>query len=78
MQEFSSPKLQDHPYIAFAPVLDPVTENGFLPREPDQLLRAGDFPKIPVVLSLTKDEVSVWFKHFGKKFRWSVQNIYLG
>lgn len=50
--------------VPFAPVVDGLFGGKFLPDHPTAIMRSGNFhgKSIPVVMGVTKDEVSIWFQ----------------
>ncbi|XP_042875117.1 acetylcholinesterase-like isoform X1 [Penaeus japonicus] len=61
-QIYAKDYIQDGLWLAFAPVVEGDFEGAFLPRSPRTLLEEGSLPPIPLIMTLTKDEVSIWFR----------------
>ncbi|RXG59117.1 Esterase E4 [Armadillidium vulgare] len=62
-QEFTINSVQDGLWLSFAPVIEKASADAFLSRTPRQLLTEGSFHKVPLLLSLTRDEVTIWFRN---------------
>ena len=56
-QEFANKVIIDGLWLSFAPVID----GDVIPEAPMELLKKGEFIKAPMIMSLTKDEVTIWF-----------------
>ncbi|XP_076043347.1 uncharacterized protein LOC143026589 isoform X2 [Oratosquilla oratoria] len=61
-QMFESSLVWDSLGVSFAPVVEGNVEGAFLPKPPLQLLEEGSVPPVPLLMALTRDEVSIWFK----------------
>ena len=53
--------MQDGLWLAFAPVVEGEKPGAFLPHPPRRLMEEGQLTPIPLVMTLTRDEVTIWF-----------------
>lgn len=60
---YGDKNLQDGLWLAFAPVVEGDLPGVFLPRSPRSLLEEGSLPAVPLIMTLTRDEVSIWFRN---------------
>ncbi|XP_042226837.1 carboxylesterase 1E-like isoform X2 [Homarus americanus] len=59
---YEKDNLQDGLWLTFAPVVEGDLPGVFLPRAPRRLLEEGSLPPVPLIMTLTRDEVSIWFR----------------
>ncbi|XP_066965031.1 bile salt-activated lipase-like isoform X2 [Macrobrachium rosenbergii] len=62
-QAYAEKNIQDGLDLAFAPVVEGEVSGAFLPRSPKALVEEGDIARIPLIMTLTRDEVSMWLRH---------------
>lgn len=62
-QVYGDKNVQDGLWLAFAPVVEGELPGAFLPRSPRTLLEEGSLPAVPLIMTLTRDEVSIWFRN---------------
>ncbi|XP_050701319.1 cocaine esterase-like isoform X3 [Eriocheir sinensis] len=53
--------VQDGLWLAFAPVVEGEQPGAFLPQQPRRLMEQGHLTPVPLVMTLTRDEVTIWF-----------------
>ncbi|XP_045115752.1 neuroligin-2-like isoform X2 [Portunus trituberculatus] len=53
--------VQDGLWLAFAPVVEGDHPAAFLPYPPRRLMEEGRLTPVPLVMTLTRDEVTIWF-----------------
>nr|XP_053639879.1 pyrethroid hydrolase Ces2a-like isoform X2 [Cherax quadricarinatus] len=61
-QVYEKNNLMDGLWLAFAPVVEGDLPNVFLPQSPRSVLEKGSVPPVPLIMTLTRDEVSIWFR----------------
>ncbi|KAG0722976.1 Neuroligin-3 [Chionoecetes opilio] len=58
--------VQDGLWLAFAPVVEGEQPGAFLPHPPRKLMEEGQLTRVPLVMTLTRDEVTIWFSKTGQ------------
>nr|XP_045605254.1 pyrethroid hydrolase Ces2a-like [Procambarus clarkii] len=61
-QVYEKNNVQDGLWLAFAPVVEGDLPGVFLPKAPRRVLEEGLVPATPLIMTLTRDEVSIWFR----------------